>query len=120
MTRARRSNSELSRAARNLILAHGARAAGVAEIRARRLDECGENDVAQTWRDIGARVRAIETVTKQCARNLASSSRQPNVAPGAKPVLAVRTAADKPIHGSAEVSRAPENPSSAYEGSDVI
>jgi hypothetical protein len=61
MSRARRSNSELSRAARNLILAHGARAAGVAEIRARRLDECGEEEVAQTWREIGAFVRAIES-----------------------------------------------------------
>jgi hypothetical protein len=69
MARGQQSNdAERSRAARNLIIAHGSRAAGVAETRARRLGECGEDEVAEIWRQIGVFVRAMEAGTKPTAR----------------------------------------------------
>jgi hypothetical protein len=53
-------DAELNRAARNLINAHSSRAAAVAQKRAAYLDECGETLMADTWRQIGDAVRAIE------------------------------------------------------------
>ena len=119
MARARRSNSDLTRAARNLILAHGARASGVAEIRAQRLDECGADEVAQTWREIGACVRAIETGMDPCARNTAASSQQDGLAPSAIAVPDVRNAPG-PIRPHAGVNHAPEVPGREYKAGDII
>jgi hypothetical protein len=96
MARGQRSNdAELSRAARNLIIAHGSRAAGVAETRARRLDECGEDEVAETWRQIGIFVRALEAGKNPTARHQPASQAQAAVVvpPGAIP-----TARMQPIH----------------------
>jgi len=120
MARGRRSNSDLTRAARNLILAHGAQASGVAEIRARRLDECGADEVAQTWREIGACVRAIETGVNSCARNTAASSRQDGMAPSAIAAPAARNAPDSPLRTHAGVSPAPEVPGREYKPGDII
>lgn len=53
-------DAELTRAARNLINAHGSRAAAVAQKRAVYLDECGETLMADTWRQIGDAVRVVE------------------------------------------------------------
>jgi hypothetical protein len=119
MARARRSNSDLTRAARNLILAHGARASGVAEIRAQRLDECGADEVAQTWREIGACVRAIETGMDPCARNAAASSQQDGLAPSAIAVPDIRNAPG-PIRPHAGVNHAPEVPGREYKAGDII
>ncbi len=120
MARGRRSNSDLTRAARNLILAHGARASDVTEIRARRLDECGEDEVAQTWREIGACVRAIETGVNPCARNTAASSRQDDMAPTAIAVPATRNVPDSAIRTHAGASSAPEVPCREYKAGDII
>ena len=53
-------DSELMRAARHLIEAHGAGAADVAEARARNLQADGVNSSGETWRKIASAVRAIE------------------------------------------------------------
>lgn len=96
MARGQRSNdAELSRAARNLIIAHGSRAAGVAEIRARRLDECGEDEVAETWRQIGVFVRAIEAGKNPRARDNRTSHAQTAVH---APSDAVPTARMRHVH----------------------
>ena len=139
MARGQRSNdTELSRAARNLIMAHGARAAGVAEMRARRLDECGEDEVAQTWRQIGTFVQAIEAGKNPSTRNKSISRRQPAVARSAAdlqvvhphpvhtPVFHVSTrekelgAAIAPTRAHAEMSRATGMPTEEYKAGDVF
>lgn len=120
MARARRSNSELSRAARNLILAHGARAAGVAELRARRLDECGEDEVARTWRQIGVFVRAIEAGASPAARNKVAPFRQSDVSRSASAIPAARTASGGPLRAHAEATCAPEMPCKEYKAGDII
>jgi hypothetical protein len=96
MARGQLSNdAELSRAARNLIIAHGSRAAGVAEARARRLDECGEDEVAETWRQIGLFVRAIEAGKTSRARHKRTSQVEAALVP---PADAIPTARMQPVH----------------------
>jgi hypothetical protein len=141
MARGQRSNdAELSRAARNLIIAHGARAAGVAEIRARRLDECGEEEVAETWRQIGLFVRAIEAGKNPGARNKRTSRAlvPPADAVPAAPLQVVHPrsvhtqvfhapagdkrsrAAAPPRRAHVEMSRAAGMPTPEYKAGDVI
>jgi hypothetical protein len=96
MARGQPSNgAELSRAARNLIIAHGSRAAGVAETRARRLDEYGEDEVAETWRQIGVFVRAMEAGKNPCARHKRASQAQAALV---APADAIPTARIQPTH----------------------
>jgi hypothetical protein len=116
----RSSDAELCRAARNLIMAHGAQAAGVAETRARRLDECGEDEVAQTWRQISAFVRAIERGKNPCARNKGASGRQSALVPPGDAVPAARPAPITPIHAPAEVSRVAGMLTPEYLAGDII
>lgn len=126
MARGQRSNdAELARAARNLIIAHGGRAAGVAEIRARRLDECGEDEVAQTWRQIGTFVRSIEAGENPCARSRRASRAQPAVVPPADAVPAGRPAAimqavhPRPVHNPVFHVSAGDMPTKEYRA-DLI
>jgi len=89
----RSDDAELARAARNLINAHGSCAGAVAQKRAAYLDECGERLMADTWRQIGDAVRAIE------ARRPALRPRQPVRTPSP---VAVAAASDLPALAPAE------------------
>jgi hypothetical protein len=53
-------DTQLIRAARELMQVYGSQAAAVAEKRAIHLDESGETLTATTWRQIGDAVRRIE------------------------------------------------------------
>jgi hypothetical protein len=59
-------SAHLSRAARHLIQTHGSRAAAIAIQRAAYLHQCGQDAGAETWRQIGAFVRAIEAGNDPC------------------------------------------------------
>jgi hypothetical protein len=81
----------LIRAAKHLILNHGARAACVAAKRATHLEQCGEVVAADTWHKIAGFVRAIETKGEQGALRAArAAAKIPVPAVAAKPAEAKR------------------------------
>jgi hypothetical protein len=64
----------LSRAARHLIQTHGSLAAKIAIKRAVYLHQCGEEVASDTWRQIAAFVRAIETEEARASEDATTSN----------------------------------------------